>query len=212
MLAQVFSGAGIGILLGLLLGLSASPVVALVVGAVAALLSTLVLPVVTRQGGDANLPAVSPQRQREAAWRGAALSLFCVAGLLVGLWLRTHDALSPKPRSLKEQVAEWVDAGFSAEEARRMVVQRALPEARAEPAAAASAARRGTVLFSLPAAVCDKLAPSRYASVSAAAQAYEALGEAELARTARALGKHLKDESQRMAALSAVVEASCAER
>lgn len=203
--AQVFSGVAIGLLLGLLMGLSSAPVVALVVGAIAALLGGMVLP--AGRARDDELPA--PARLRAAAWRSGALSLAAIVGLLCGLWLRTHDALSPAAPTLAQQVAELQAAGFAADEARRLVAARRFPAA---PASAAPATHRATVLFSGGSDACERLAPARFASVAAAATAYDAAGQPALARLARALGTGFSDEAQRRAALEAAVEATCAAR
>lgn len=211
MAVQVISGASIGLLLGLLMGLSTSPVVALVVGALAALLSAVVLP---HAKGGAN--DTTPTRQQAAAWRSGALGLAAIVGLAAGLWMRTHDALSPPRATLAQQVAAVQEAGFSAEEARRLVASREFPAARAAPAptgaAPAAADYRSTVLFSADATTCERLAPSRFKDVAAAAAAYEAAGFAALAGFARSLGKELADEGQRKVALVAVVGAACAAR
>lgn len=208
---QVFSGASIGLLLGLLMGLSASPVVALVVGAFAALLGAVVLP---QAKGGAN--DTTPGRQHSAAWRSGALSLAAIVGLVAGLWMRTHDALSPPRPTLAQQVAAVQAAGFGAEEARRLVASREFPAARAAsaPTAAAPAIadHRSTILFSADATTCERLAPSRFKDVAAAALSYEAAGFTALAGVARSLGKELTDEGQRKVALVAVVGIACAAR
>ncbi len=213
MAVQVFSGASIGLLLGLLMGLSTSPVVALVVGALAALLGAVVLPQAKGAAND-----TTPARQQAAAWRSGALGLAAIVGLVAGLWMRTHDVLSPPRPTLVQQVAALQAAGFGAEEARRLVAGREFPAARAASAptaaapAAAAADHRSTVLFSADATTCERLAPSRFKDVAAAAVAYEAAGFASLAGVARSLGKELADESQRKVALVAVVGVACAAR
>lgn len=203
--AQVFSGVAIGLLLGLLMGLASAPVVALVVGAIAALLGALVLP--APGAGEGTVPA--PARLRMAAWRSGALGLAAIAGLLIGLWLRTHDALSPTAPTLAQQVAEVQAAGWPADEARRLVASRAFP---ASATAAPAPSPRATLLFSGSSDDCERLAPARFATVAAAATAYEAAGQLVLARLARSLSARLADEAQRRTALEAAVEAMCAAR
>lgn len=207
MAVQLFSGASIGLLLGLLMGLSTSPVVALVVGAIAALLGTVVLPLTKAND-------TTPARQRDAAWRAGALGIAAIVGLAAGVWMRTHDVLSPPRPTLAEQVAAVQAAGFSADEARRLVASREFPAARAASASAAAAAAdyRSTVLFSADSATCEKLAPSRFKDVAAAAAAYEAAGLGPLANFARTLATELSEENQRKVALVAVVGSLCAAR
>jgi hypothetical protein len=214
MAAQVFSGLSIGLLLGILVGLSASPVAALVVGALAAMLSTLVLPQSKGSATD-----TTPARQQAAAWRSGALGVAAIVGLVAGIWVRTHDALSPPaatPPSLAQQVAAVQAAGFSAEEARRLVASREFSGARGASAsgeAPPKAQGRGSsVLFGADADSCERMAPSRYKDVATAAAAYEAAGFTALASFARSLQADLPDDSQRKVALVAAVGALCAAR
>ncbi len=212
MAVQLFSGASIGLLLGLLMGLSTSPVVSLVVGALAALLGALVLPF-TKANDTA--PAPTPARQRDAAWRSGALGIAAIVGLAAGIWMRTHDVLSPERPSLAQQVAAVQAAGFSADEARRLVASKEFPAARAASAPAAASAApdaRATVLFGADTSTCEKLAPSRFKDVAAAATAYQAAGFVTLANFTRSLEAELPDESQRKVALVTAVGALCAAR
>ena len=129
--AQIFSGAGVGLLLGMLLGLSSSPVVSLVVGALAALLASLVgIRVPGKEPAEAPTETVSVAQKRAAAFRAGVFGLSCLLGLLGGIYLRTHNALSPIQPSLKQQVDELVSVGFSAVEARRIAVLHSLTQAR----------------------------------------------------------------------------------
>lgn len=209
--AQLFSGAGLGLMLGLLLGLSGTPVIAAVVGAIAALLGALVLP---------QLPGASPagdgDKQRVVVdLRAGALGLACVAGLLGGIWLRTHDALSPRPLTLTEKWEQWKAIGFSPEEARTLAAR---GEGVGTTAGATTAATPGmgpvatsatrTILFGDRTTRCEQLSVGRFADTEAAARAYEALGELALAKIARGLSR-LPDTETRRSALAVVVDASC---
>ena len=209
MAVQLFSGASIGLLLGLLMGLSASPIVSLVVGALAALLGAVVLPLAKANDS-------TPARQRDAAYRSGALGLAAIVGLAAGVWMRTHDVLSPERPTLAQQVAAVQAAGFSADEARRLVASREFPAARAASAPAGATPSnpdyRATVLFGADASTCEKLAPSRFKDAAAAAAAYEAAGFPALAGFARTLATELPEESQRKIALVAAVGALCAAR
>lgn len=220
MALQVFSGLGIGLWLGLLVGLSASPVVAVLVGALASLLSALVLPGFgsgKEGGGKAPDGPAALARERGAALRSGTLGLAGVLGLGVGLWLRTHDSLSQPPRTPAERVAEWTAAGMARGQAVQLVALQTLGPA----SAAASGALRGdpalsgrTLLFgdANSTGPCEALAPARYASVAAAAQAYTAAQQPQWAALAEALQRRLPDEATRRAALGAAVEAACGAR
>jgi len=219
---HILSGGSIGLLLGLLMGLSASPVVALVVGALAALLSSLVIPQPKSAATDTTVA-----RQRDAGIRATALGITAIVGVFLGLWIRTHNLLSPEPASMKEQVDRLVAVGFSPEEARRLVASKEFPAATSSsaPAAAASggsakpqsgssdskaADPKSTALFKVDAQTCQQIAPSRFKDVATAAAAYEAAGHLRLARIARGLVAAVPTETERESALKAVTEAICA--
>ncbi|MEO6973488.1 MAG: hypothetical protein ABI135_08730 [Rhodoferax sp.] len=192
-----------GLMLGLLLGLSSAPVVAVVVGAIAALLGSIVLP---------QLPSKSPEgdeRRTTIDLRAGALGLACVVGILCGIWLRTHDALSPKKPTLSERLEQWKSIGFSPEEARVLVARsEGLGAEGGAVATTSPVLKNRTILFGDRTTRCAQLSVDRYANVDAAARAYEALDELALARIAHGLSQ-LSDADARMKALGVVVEASC---
>jgi len=210
LLAELFAGAGTGLLLGLLLGLSASPVVGVVVGALAALLAALIgLRLPAR--ADAASEAASPAQRRAGHWRAAVFSLLCVLGLLAGLYIRTHDLLSPAPPSLRQRVDELSAIGFSATEARRIVVLHRLDDAPLPPAAPAAApSSKNSALFSAQAERCERLDPGRFKDLAATVAAYRAMDEPAMARVAQAISNQAGDEAARMDLLRAVLEAVCA--
>jgi len=208
LLAELFAGAGTGLLLGLLLGLSASPVVAVVVGALAALLASLIgLPLPGKAGAAADAPG--PAQRKAAHWRAAVFSLVCVLGLLIGLYVRTHDLLSPTPRSLQVQVDELTALGFSSAEARRIVVLHKLDDSPV-PAPASTALPGRSLLFAAQAERCERLNPERFKDLAATVAAYRAMDEAAMARVAQAISNQAGDEAARMDLLKAVLEAVCA--
>jgi len=215
LLAELFAGAGTGLLLGLLLGLSASPVVGVVVGALAALLAALIgLPMPgksTATTATAAAEASSPARRKAAHWRAAVFSLACMLGLLFGLYVRTHDLLSPAPRSLQAQVDELKALGFTADQARRIVVLHRLDDAPLPPAAPAAApSSKNSALFSAQAERCERLNPGRFKDLAATVAAYRAMDEPAMARVAQAISNQAGDEAARMDLLRAVLEAVCA--
>jgi len=201
--AQLYSGSGLGLMLGLLLGLSSTPVVAVVVGAIAALLGSIVLPHLPSKA-TANDAA---ETRATIDLRAGAFGMVCVVGILGGIWLRTHDVLSPKVPTLIEKLEQWKSIGFSPQEARTLVARsEGLGEGGGKATAGLSTTR--TVLFSDPTTRCAQLKVDRYATVDAAATAYEEYGESALARIARSLSR-LPDPDARMKALEVVVEAVC---
>lgn len=102
MLGQLFAGAGLGVVVGLLVGLSSSPVVAAVVGALATGLVTLL--------GFVRPTSESDQSSsvQGSVVRLAAFGFSCACAVLFGLFLRTHNWLSP---TVADQVSEVTKAG-----------------------------------------------------------------------------------------------------
>jgi hypothetical protein len=142
-----------------------------------------------------------------------------VLGLLGGIYLRTHNALSPAQPSLKQQVDELVSVGFSAAEARRIAVLHSLDAGSTEAkstdatkAADTAVMVRSTLLFSDTAERCERLSVDRFKDVGAAIAAYKAMDEPVLLRIATAINQQLSDEKARMELLRSVVEAMCARR
>lgn len=144
MLSQVFAGAGLGLLVGLLLGLSSSPTVALVVGALATAMTTLL----GFARADSNAPSTSLSG---SAVRLGSFGFACAVAVLAGLLMRTHEWASP---SVGQQIDTLVKAGYSPDEARQWVEYRSLgtvlnPAAHTAPGADnRSPALGSSVLFS----------------------------------------------------------------
>lgn len=105
MITSFFNGLGVGLLLGLLLGLAVSPVVSAIIGTLSSLLVVLL-------GLKENyLNAVK-------SIRIGAFGLFCVVGILMGMYIRSYNALAPSLQSLYN---EYRAMGFSEKEARDFI-------------------------------------------------------------------------------------------
>jgi hypothetical protein len=104
-----YSGAGIGILFGIIMGLSVSPTVAIVLGALTAILAAIL-----------GLNDLSFSNAK--AVRIGSFGFACVLGILAGLYIRTHDTLSPSSEVL---MAEYQRLGFSDEQAREFIAIKA---------------------------------------------------------------------------------------
>jgi len=105
MLTSFFNGLGVGLLLGLLLGLAVSPVVSGIIGTLSSLLVVLL-------GLKENyLNAVK-------SIRIGAFGLFCVIGILLGMYIRSYNAMAPSLQSLYD---EYRAMGFSEKEARDFI-------------------------------------------------------------------------------------------
>ena len=130
-LPSMYAVGSLGLLIGLMVGLSASPVVGSLVGTLATLAIALV-------GSGLGMPGKHKSKDGEAdtgskdvtfksGWL-ASFCVFCIIGILGGIWLRTHDVLNPSP---KQQVKAYCSAGFTFKEAKAIVAERLLTEIKA---------------------------------------------------------------------------------
>lgn len=116
-----FAGVGIGVLIGLIAGLSVSPVVSVILGALASLLAAFL----GLQGGgsvealNTEQLAAQQQRLRLNAIKAGGFGVACIAGILVGLFIRSNQALMPTPA---EQIQKYVKAGLEENYARKLWV------------------------------------------------------------------------------------------
>ena len=122
--ATILSGIGMGLLLGLIMGLSVSEVVKVIMGAMTALLGAFF-------GFDKrSFSGMSKEEYQKdnqstlftslrAGWFGIAV----VAGILLGLWIRTHEVFNI---SVAKNVKEWTDAGYDSNYARKLVTYQRL--------------------------------------------------------------------------------------
>ena len=100
-LTAFFNGLGVGLLLGLLLGLAISPVVSAIIGTLSSLLLVLL-------GLNENYMNAAK------SIRVGSFGLFCVIGILTGIYIRSNNALAPSLSSLYKQ---YKAIGFSDKEA-----------------------------------------------------------------------------------------------
>jgi hypothetical protein len=207
MFSQVFAGGGLGLLVGLLLGLSSSPTVALVVGALATAMTTL-LGFVKADGGTTGISLKS------SAVRLGSFGFACAVAVLLGLLMRTHEWASP---SVDQQINALVKAGYSPDEARQWVEYRSLgtilnPAARgtsgaesrspasntSDLAASHSAALGSSVLFSGgDSGDCQYFDTSQYKNAQEQLHSLQLLGGV-YARYAQKIGS-LDDKKQKAA-------------
>lgn len=107
-MTALLNGAGVGLLLGTLLGLSISPVVSGVIGTLSGLLAVLL---------GISEKYMSPLK----SVRIGAFGFFCVAGILLGMYIRINKGLLP---SRQKMMTEYVAVGFSQQEARDFIAYR----------------------------------------------------------------------------------------
>lgn len=99
--AAIVNGVGVGLLLGLLVGLSISPVVSGVIGTLSSLL------VIMLGLNDKFMGTVK-------SFRVGAFGIFAVAGILLGMYIRTNNSLSPPMEEVKK---EYLSTGFEENQA-----------------------------------------------------------------------------------------------
>lgn len=185
-LSEALAGAALGLLVGALLGMSTSPVVGTVLAALTALLATVL-------GLSADATPGNPQRwlPSASAVRITSFSILALVGALGGVYIRTHDALSP---GLAMQAVEWQNIGFEKSVAKELVAYRVLgivpadwtvaPKGDSDSKDDVKPDPRRSVLFSANANDCAQLRPDRFAagelarSFAAAGGRWEALANA----------------------------------
>jgi hypothetical protein len=125
--STLFSGLSMGLLLGLIMGLSVSPTTKIVLGVIAAGLGTFL-------GFDKSAfkgaPSTENQPNRSSFLRELRVGSFgfaVVAGILLGMTIRTNELLSP---TIAESVERWTEAGYHPTVARQFV---ALERLRIDP-------------------------------------------------------------------------------
>ncbi|MGB3073774.1 MAG: hypothetical protein WBB36_00555 [Chitinophagales bacterium] len=107
-ITAVANGAGIGLLLGMLLGLAVSPVVSGIIGVLSGMLAVLL-------GLDDKF--LSPLK----SIRIGAFGFFCVAGIVMGMYIRTNNGLLPSREKMMQQ---YTKVGFSKQEALDFIAYR----------------------------------------------------------------------------------------
>ena len=100
-ITAIINGAGVGLLLGALLGLSISPVVSGVIGTLSGLLAVL-------------LGTSEKYMSQLKSVRIGAFGFFCVAGIMLGIHIRTNNAMLP---DREKMMHDYTKVGFSKQEA-----------------------------------------------------------------------------------------------
>jgi hypothetical protein len=101
LVVDVFSGAGLGLLLGVIMGMAHSPVVAIVAGAITSVLAVFL----GLEGGDSKLSALANVRLNGV--RIGSFALATVIGLFLGLYVRINNPLVESPMV---QLQRWHEA------------------------------------------------------------------------------------------------------
>lgn len=206
--AEVFSGLGLGLLVGVIVGLSVSPVVVIILGSLVSLLAAFLGIQEEESAKAASEKLLS--RFKMNRLRTGSLGFACVGGILLGLFIRSHELFSVP---VKEQMEKWTSAGYTKEEARQLVAFQKLgikPEAR-EVIAGETQKAYSSSLFSnsIDASLCEDLAMEKYGNdASKVLAAYRRTNNAKLARLADQIENHVPAE-RRGAIIQAIWEVIC---
>ena len=147
-----------------------------------------------------------------AGLRTGSFGLACVLGIFVGIYMRTHNVLSPTEPTLEVQFNELTQIGFSPKEARNLlVIKKFNTKSTTEKSADSSptAAWGKTVLFATDATLCEKIAVDRFESFTAVMSFYDTLELTELSAMAVAIHKHVNNEDTRMAIMRSTLAGIC---
>lgn len=205
---QIFSSLGIGLLVGVLLGLSSAPVVGLVVGSITALLASLLGFRLPNRDDNASSSENLPEAMRQMliGLRAGTFGFACIVGILAGIYMRTHDTLSPPEKGLEARYTELISIGFDPKDARRLLIS---PSGQITPSTGSTPDTQNTILFSTDAETCAQLEADRFANLAAAASYYRGLELDWLANLTRDLDAGLSDDAEKRLALTAVISTLC---
>lgn len=173
---EICTGAAFGLLAGLMLGMSVSPVVGTVIGPLFAMAAMFLglQPAAETEGGTGGRRLPRPR-----AGQAGAFALGCLLALLAGVWIRTHNALSPP---LKDQINTLVEAGLSIEQAQKIVIAREMrvvlgEGGEAKPADGKDVSPGASVLFSELQRRLTTLKPARFGDEAKLLSAYKEAGD-----------------------------------
>ena len=183
----------LGLLVGVLTGLSSSPVVGSLVGTLATILVVVAHSVFGRSPTGETAGPAGPGQKHGLDLGGQWLAIFCLMclfGVFSGVWIRTHNWLSP---SVKTQLAWWTEAGYSKERAQQIVMQASMARKGNDPIHSVLFADQGSVDL-------EQLNPEPYDTVAAIKTVWQASGDPFLSDVAnRIAGSPALDEDQKRA-------------
>jgi len=161
MFTNVFSAAGIGLLVGIIVGMSVSPVVSIILGGLTSLLAALLG--LQDSGSATDALEKSFLRLQINSIRIGSFGFACVFGIFLGLFIRTHEVFS---MPVEKQISNWTRAGYSDVEARQLVVYQKLgikPENRDVMTAETQKGQSSSLFSSLSEIdLCSQIAMSRF--------------------------------------------------
>ncbi|RMD97569.1 MAG: hypothetical protein D6814_09235 [Calditrichaeota bacterium] len=195
-----------GLLVGLIVGMSVSPVVSVILGALAALLAAFL----GLQPGSPEATSTFSRLQQNGLKAGS-FGFACVAGIVLGLFIRTNDVFSPP---LTRQLNDWKKAGYSEDYARELIVFRKIGIKPNSKDIQITDIQKGqtNALFSGKSQtdLCFELSPDRYGNeVDKILSAYRNQELPALTRLADRIEAMDASVSQKQALLTAISEVIC---
>lgn len=168
--AQIFAGAGLGLLVGLIIGLSVSPVVQTILGVMGSLLGAFLglQDGKVVESGDETAQTGAMLKAKMTALRMGSFGFVLALGIVLGMYIRTHEVFS---MSITQEMARWTNAGYSTEEARKLVAFRRLginPQTGAAEAPTEIQKSTQSVLYSATEHaenLCNELNPADFGNV-----------------------------------------------
>jgi hypothetical protein len=104
---NIYAGLGLGLLVGTIIGLSIAEVTGIVVGALTSLLAAFFGLRSNKEGETGNQMVIG------------TFGIICLLGIFLGLYIRTHNLLSP---SLSSEIKEYQEASFDANEIKEIIL------------------------------------------------------------------------------------------
>lgn len=156
----LYGGAGIGLLFGIIMGTSTTPTVATVLGALTTLLAGI-------------LGLNDQYFNNVKAVRIGSFGFACVIGAYTGLYVRSHNLLSPSPESMK---AQYLRLGYSETQALELVTFKEFG------------------FFQIPSAAIIEHAPAQGGSQDEAASASTSTSKSSATATPIILSQHVSQQ------------------
>ena len=104
---NIFAGLGLGLLIGTIIGLSIAEVTGIILGALTSLLAAFFGLRSNKEGETGNQIIIG------------TFSIICLFSIFLGLYIRTHNLLSP---SLLTEINEFKEASFDAHEIKKIIL------------------------------------------------------------------------------------------
>lgn len=108
---DIFAGIGLGLLVGIIIGLSVAEVTGIILGALASMLAAFFGLRPAKDGETGNQVIIG------------TFGLICTLSIFIGLYMRTHNFLSP---SLKSEITEYKEASFDQDDIKKIILYKEL--------------------------------------------------------------------------------------